>query len=108
LFLGRDSVLPAKQLAAMRIGVEDYEYLYMLKQTLQNAEKNNLNSDLIQKGHSLLDSAVDRVLNVPGIAGDYGNLEWSHPKDRSLADQVRIEIGQWLVKAARALVAANR
>jgi hypothetical protein len=46
----------------------------------------------LDHAEKILNEATDRVLSSPG-ANDIG---WSTPKNRDVADQVRIEIGELL------------
>src|SRR5690625_1945868 len=49
IFTDKNSATPGKHLAAMRIGVEDYQYLVMLKQALAQAKENGLDPALIHQ-----------------------------------------------------------
>lgn len=98
LFLDKDSATPAKQLAAMRAGAGDYEYLYMLKHTLAQAQKYRLSKTMINSGQALLDHAANRVLDA-GDGVNESNLLWTTTRNRAVADQVRVRIGKWLEQA---------
>ncbi|MCC6446838.1 MAG: hypothetical protein IT210_25725 [Armatimonadetes bacterium] len=87
-FLDSASVTPGKHMEAIREGVEDYEYLVMLRQAVDQAGKKERRSPALERARKLLREAPGRVLNAKGI----DIFEWHRPKDRSLADRVRIEI----------------
>lgn len=87
LYLDDMSVTASKQMEAIREGSEDYEYLVMLRGLVQELEKRGAKAELAI-AQELLQSAADRVLT-----GENGaNYFWDQEKDRSLADQVRVEI----------------
>ena len=54
LFLDANSVTPGKQMEAIREGVEDYEYLVMLKDAITKAEKRGVNSKPLDLAKILL------------------------------------------------------
>lgn len=88
LFLDPKSVTTGKHMEAIREGMEDYEYLRMLGDRVEALEKQGGRSDVLVRARRLLDSAPDRV-----IAGATSQTwPWSAPKDRSVADSVRVEI----------------
>ena len=94
LFLGRDSVTPGKHMEAIRESVEDFEYLSMLRDRIAAVENRQPIHALLTQAKKLLAGAADRVL----LAEDASELEWRAPKDRSVADLVRVEIGEMLEK----------
>jgi hypothetical protein len=80
LYLDGTSVTASKYMEAIRESVEDYEYLVMLRSHVEET-----GSAVAQE---LLATAADRVLEGENEA----NYLWEEEKDRSVADQVRIEI----------------
>ena len=88
LFLDASGVTAGKHMEAIRESVEDFEYLVMLRDRVAAAEKTGQKSPALDRARHLLATAADRVLNAP----DAVKLSWSAPKDRSLADTVRVEI----------------
>jgi hypothetical protein len=87
-FLDATSVTPAKQMEALREGVEDYEYLAMLKDKIAKAEQLGVNGVAVKHAKDLLNEAPLRVFNQPGAT----TFKWADEKDRTIADRVRIEI----------------
>ena len=88
LFLDMESVTAGKHMEAIRESVEDYEYFVMLRDKVAAAEKAGAKSPALKRARALLATGADRVLNAP----DASKLSWFAPKDRSLADAVRMEI----------------
>jgi hypothetical protein len=87
-FLDPASVTPGKHMEALREGVEDFEYLAMLRDRIAVAERAAQKNDALTAAKKLLADAPRRVCEAQG------NIEfrWQARKDRTLADQVRIEI----------------
>lgn len=90
-FLGNTTVTAGKPMEAIREGVEDYEYLVMLKKRLAELDPPD-NNPAYQAARTLRDSAADAVLNATGA----GQLNWADTKNRGIADQKRIEILEML------------
>jgi hypothetical protein len=88
VFLDETSVTPGKHMEAIREGIEDFEYLVMLREQISELEKKGRTGPAIQKAKDLLSSAADRV--IKGQTSEA--LYWRNDKDRSVADKVRIEI----------------
>jgi hypothetical protein len=89
LFLDTKSVTPGKHMEAVREGVEDYEYLRLLRDRLEALEKKEVQGDAVTSARRLLDSAADRVI---GSMTSSSLVYWKEAKDRTIADQVRVEI----------------
>lgn len=87
-FLAPDGVTPAKHMEAIREGVEDYEYLAMLTDRIGGLERAGTGGEKLASAKTALAKAIDAVLNAPGV----DKLHWSEPKDRGLAERVRLEI----------------
>ncbi|MFV2069033.1 MAG: hypothetical protein ACC645_18865, partial [Pirellulales bacterium] len=93
LFLGPDSVTAGKHMEAIRESVEDFEYLAMLRDRVAELESRG-GHRLLVRAKDLLATAPQRVLAADGAT----DLGWNAPKDRSIADTVRTEIGEMLEK----------
>lgn len=87
LFLDDTSVVPAKQMEAIRESVEDYEYFVMLKRAVRRASGGDTGPAAAQ-ARDLLRHAADQVLGSQDPAG----LRWHVPKDRTQADAVRVHL----------------
>ncbi|NIP27750.1 MAG: hypothetical protein GWN67_25055 [Phycisphaerae bacterium] len=88
VFLDESSVTAGKHMEAIREGIEDYEYLVMLKNQINELEQQGRTDLIIKKAKDLLANAADRVVSDQTPQ----KLNWHQPKDRSVADKVRIEI----------------
>ena len=94
VFLDETSVTAGKHMEAIREGIEDYEYLVMLQKQITQREKQGKADGIIREAKALLDTAADRVTNGQTPQA----LFWRQVKDRSVADTVRIEILEMMVK----------
>lgn len=88
VYLDDTSVTSAKYMEAIREGVQDYEYLVMLRDRIAELEKAGHSTAALTRAMALLDGACDRVLKGEGGA----NYLWDEEKDRGIADIVRTEI----------------
>ena len=87
-YLSDDSITGAKYMEAIREGVEDYEYLTMLKRRVAELEKKGVAPAKLAAAKALLSEGPQRVL-----AEDTGRAyRWDVPKHREIQDQVRVEI----------------
>ena len=91
-FLSSDSVTSSKHVAAIREGVEDFEYLAMLRDRVDELGRNDPNHAGLSEARALLDNAVTLVLQAPGAA----DMQWVPDKDRSAADRVRLAVADLL------------
>lgn len=97
VFLDARTVTHGKHMEAIREGVEDHQYLAMLKKAMAQREAKQGSSGLIKEAKALLDGAAERVLE-----GDTaGALFWQVPKDRGVADRVRREILDMMMQLAK-------
>ena len=80
---------------AIREGVQDYEYLVMLREAITAAGARR--DAAAVRAEKLLATACDRVL--AGETRD--NYRWDEEKDRSVADRVRIEVLETLVALSK-------
>jgi hypothetical protein len=87
-FLDADSVTPAKEMEAIREGIEDYEYLLMLNDFIAEAEKKGIKGAALDLAKKILTDGVAMVCGSSGAS----EFMWLEEKDRSLADMVRIKI----------------
>jgi hypothetical protein len=81
-------VTTAKYLEAIRESVQDYEYLVMLRDRVVALEQPGRAVPMLRKAKALLAGACDRVLAAENATA----FDWDVPKDRAIADQVRVEI----------------
>ena len=89
MFIDETSVTYGKHMEAIREGIEDFEYLRILNDRITYLEKNGKKDRAIASAKELLASGPDRVI---AIMTTPDKINWVESKDRSLADQVRIEI----------------
>jgi hypothetical protein len=89
LFLDTKTVTAGKHMEAIREGMEDYEYLRLLRDRVQALEKQGVKNEKFAAARHLLDTAADRVIACMTAVGQ---IYWGAAKDRSVADQVRVEI----------------
>jgi len=92
-FLDATSVTPGKHMEAAREGVEDFEYLVMLRDAIIEAEKQGETGEALQQARQLLAELPEQVLE----AGTTESLRWDENIDRSVADVARVEILDALV-----------
>jgi hypothetical protein len=97
LFLDETSVTAAKQMEAIREGVEDYEYFVLLRAAVDKAKAAGRSDSAVAEGESLLTTAADGVLAAPGAS----SLTWHTAKDRTKADAVRIKVLETLSALGR-------
>ncbi|MBI5396171.1 MAG: hypothetical protein HZA91_12820, partial [Verrucomicrobia bacterium] len=93
LFLEPAAVTGSKQMEAIRESAEDYEYFVMLRDRIATAEQAGRKGAAVERAKKLLATTADRVLSAP----DADKLMWAEPKDRTVADKVRVEILDALV-----------
>ncbi|NUP99739.1 MAG: hypothetical protein HUU35_07785 [Armatimonadetes bacterium] len=93
-FIGPEGIVTSRQMEAIREGIYDYEYLTLLRAAVAAADKANRQDAAAKAARKLLEEAPGRVLGAAGM----NSIEWSTPKDRDLADRVRIEIIEALEK----------
>ena len=78
---------------AIAESVRDYEYFAMLRDAIEVAG-NKTDSTVIAKARKLLTDGPARVLNADGV----DKVEWKEHKDRSVADQVRVEVLNMIIR----------
>jgi hypothetical protein len=89
LFLDAESVTAGKHMEAIREGVQDYEYLVMLRDRIAELDKRHVQNGALVAAKQLLKEGVDRVT---GIMTSSKLVRWSEAKDRTVADQVRLQV----------------
>jgi len=82
------TVTTAKYMEAIRESVQDFEYLTMLRARIAALGKAGKANPALAKAKAVLATACARVLK--GMDGE--SFRWDAPKDRSIADTVRIEV----------------
>ena len=91
-FLAADQVTTSKHAEAIREGVEDFEYLAMLRRRLQAIEAAEPNRPDLIAAAAALDRAVATVLKADGAA----DVDWTADKDRAAAERMRLAIASTL------------
>jgi hypothetical protein len=99
LFLDDTSVTAGKHLEACREGIEDYEYLLMLKKAVEESSKKGVTGPALDRACGLLNDAPKRVK----ASAKNLTFRWHNEiLDRSVADKVRVEILEALVALTNA------
>ena len=93
LFLSPEAVTAGKHMEACREGIEDYEYLAMLQERVEAAERSGTGGKALTRARKLLSQLPARVLNAETLAGFW----WRTPLDRTVADTARLDILETLV-----------
>jgi len=94
LFLDEQSAWSARHFEAFREGIQDYEYLALLKAALAKAPPSPLRAE----AEHLLKAGPERVLSAEG----WDDINWTDPKQRSVADEVRLQVLDLLEKLEKA------
>ena len=87
LFIDETLITAAKEMEAIREGIEDYEYLVMLRAAIADAEGKGVTSPALDHARVLMANAAPRVLETGA-----GSIMWRTERPRTEADTVRIEI----------------
>jgi hypothetical protein len=85
-FVGPDSVMEGKHSEAVREGVQDYEYLSMLRAALGKVKASGGDAAWQRRAAALLKDGVAEA--IKDVAAS--NLTWQVEKDRSAMDAVRV------------------
>ena len=93
-YLSETSVTPAKYMEAITESIRDYEYFMMLKEAIGKAKKRGANKALVAKAEKLLKTGPARVLDAKNVS----DILWTTPKDTTIADKVRLEALELLIK----------
>ena len=97
LFIDETSVTRGKHMEAVRAGVQDYEYMKMLRDRIAELARTRPGDARLAPARKLLASAADRV--TAGMT-DTALINWPKAKDRSIADNVRVEVLEMLTRLA--------
>ncbi len=95
LFLDETTVTRGKHMEAVREGVQDYEYLRMLRDRAAALAEKDPADPRLGPARKQLATAAERVT---ACMTDPGQIHWTRPKDRGLADRVRVEVLEALTK----------
>ncbi len=97
-YIDDTTVTTSKYMEACRESAQDYECLVMLRDRIAELEAKGAPAASLKAAKTLLAGACDRVL-----VGEKGaNYTWDQPKDRTVTDQVRVEILQALTELGKA------
>ena len=89
LFLDDEKAVAGKQMEACREGIEDYEYLVMLRAAIDLAEKSGATPESLATAQDLLKTLPERVAASSGAP----QFSWTNEKvDRGVADAARVQI----------------
>lgn len=87
-YIDETSVTTSKYMEAVSESAQDYEYLTMLKDRIAELEKKGTSPARLAPAKALLIEGPKRVLS-----GEKGaNYRWDEQKDRTIQDQVRLEL----------------
>jgi len=92
-----ENFTPGKHMEAIREGIEDFEYLRMLRDRVEALETQGVRNSALASARKLLDTAADRVT---ACMTSSALIHWKEPKDRTVADRVRVEILESLTQLA--------
>jgi len=93
LFLDETSVVAGKHMEAIRESAQDYEYFVMLKAAIDRAKTAGRSDETLRRAEDLLRTGAAEVLSAEGAAA----LPWHEPKDRTVADRVRVKLLEAMV-----------
>jgi len=93
LFLDEKNVVAGKHMEAIRESAQDYEYFVMLRAAVDRAKAAGRSDDAVRRAEDLLRTGAAEVLGAEGAA----ELHWHEPKDRTVADRVRVKLLETLV-----------
>jgi hypothetical protein len=94
-FVDDTSVVTSKHMEAVREGLEDYEYLAMLRDAIVDAEARGAGAAVLQGARELLADLPGRVLPPPETS-----IDWREPLDRTVADVARLDVLEMLAALA--------
>lgn len=86
-FLGPDGAVTSKHMEAIREGLFDHQALTLLAHAADQVGRTGKNPGLVAEARALLADGPRRVTEAAGA----GKLWWNEAKDRTVADQVRLE-----------------
>lgn len=97
VYLDDTSITTAKWMEAVREGIQDFEYLTMLKTRVAELERKGVPAAKLARAKALLVSGPARVMALE----KKDNYRWDETKDRGMQDVVRIEILKALVELTK-------
>jgi len=83
-----DSVTDGKHWEAVREGIEDYEYLRMLRDRIEELKARGVSVPALQQAVDILETVPEEVASEY----DMRSVPWSVEKDRSVADRCRVRV----------------
>ena len=89
VYTTHDSVTDGKHWEAVREGIEDYEYLRMLRGRIQELKARGVKTAAIQEAERLLETLPEEVVDS---YCDGRLVSWSVDKDRLVADRCRVRV----------------
>ena len=95
IFIDEVSVTAGKHLEATTEGIQDYEYLAMLDQAIQEASAQGIIGPELESARRLLETLPTRVCEAGGHGDDIedDDFDWLNDSvDRTLADEARIQV----------------
>ena len=95
-FVSPTGVMPSKHSEGIREGVQDYEYMVMLREKIAELRRKGKTAQA-DKAQAVLDSSLARVFDMIKSAGSAWE-SWAKEKDRSVMDEARIAILKALVE----------
>ncbi|MDD3587879.1 MAG: discoidin domain-containing protein [Thermoguttaceae bacterium] len=90
-------VYSAKQMAAIKESVQDYETLTLLKKVIADARAKGKASAQVDQAAKTLEEGVERVLSAP----EASDISWNKPGQRDAADAVRNQVLNLLIELTR-------
>lgn len=90
VYIDKNSITTGKHWEAIREGIEDYEYLSMLSNLVEELKERGINNQVIVEAKELLQEAPERVL------GNRESNHWVVQKDCNAADVERLKLLQSL------------
>ena len=96
-FVGPDGVMESKHSEAIREGVQDYEYLRMLRDAAAKAKPSGGHAAWAARANAALTDGVAEAVKAVTPT----NLFWSVEKDRTAMDAVRVRVLDLLESAPR-------
>jgi len=83
-----DSVTDGKHWEAVREGIEDYEYLRMLRDRIEELKARDVRAPALEEAAEMLKAVPEEV--APRY--HMGDTLWCADKDRSVADRCRVQV----------------
>lgn len=97
VYLTRDEITPTKHWEALREGVEDYEYLLMLRDKVRQFAADGNRSAIAARAAALLKKcSTDVIREVSRATGNRSDIPWMADSPCSYAESARLEILEML------------